>query len=134
MNDASTSVIFNRANASVYTQPRMKSPFRQSAAGTLLLAAILFLVPIHSPAQDSAKRRVLERIAPPYPVLARSMALQGNVKVEALVAPDGSVKAVDIKGGHPVLAQAAVNAVRRWRWETANHESREVVELKFAPE
>ncbi len=43
------------------------------------------------------------------------MALQGTVKVEALVAPDGSVKTVDIKGGHPVLAQAAVNTVRHWR-------------------
>jgi len=35
------------------------------------------------------------------------MALQGIVKVEVLVEPDGRVAAVDIKGGHPVLAQAA---------------------------
>jgi TonB family protein len=62
------------------------------------------------------------------------MALQGTVKVEALVAPDGSVKTVDIKGGHPVLAQAAVNTVRRWRWEPAARESHEVVEVKFSPE
>jgi hypothetical protein len=43
------------------------------------------------------------------------------------------VKAVDVKGGHPVLAQAAMNAVLRWRWEAATHESHEVVELKFSP-
>jgi outer membrane biosynthesis protein TonB len=55
------------------------------------------------------------------------------VKVEALVAADGSVKGVDVKGGHPVLAQAAMNAVRRWKWEVAAHESHEVVELKFSP-
>jgi TonB family protein len=61
------------------------------------------------------------------------MALEGIVKVEALVAAEGSVKAVDVKGGHPVLAQAAMNAVRRWRWEAAAHESHEVVELKFSP-
>jgi TonB family protein len=61
------------------------------------------------------------------------MALEGIVKVEALVAGDGSVKAVDVKGGHPVLAQAAMNAVRRWRWEAATHESHGVVELKFSP-
>jgi TonB family protein len=62
------------------------------------------------------------------------MALQGVVRVEALVAVDGSVKDVAIKGGHPVLAQAAVNTVRRWRWEPASHESHEIVELKFSPE
>jgi outer membrane biosynthesis protein TonB len=62
------------------------------------------------------------------------MALEGIVKVEALVAADGSVETVDVKGGHPVLAQAAANAVRRWKWEAASHESHELVELKFAPE
>jgi TonB family protein len=100
----------------------------------LILAALLFLAPIHSLSQDSAKRRLLDRIAHVYPALARSMALEGIVKVDAVVEPDGSVKTVDIKGGHPVLAQAAANAVRRWKWEATNHESHEAVELKFAPE
>jgi TonB family protein len=61
------------------------------------------------------------------------MALEGVVKVDTLVAPDGSVKSVEVKGGHPVLTQAALNAVRRWRWEPAAHESHEVVEIKFTP-
>jgi TonB family protein len=62
------------------------------------------------------------------------MALAGTVKVETLVAPDGSVKTVDVKGGDSVLAQAAANAVRRWRGEAPAHESRETVELQFPPE
>jgi TonB family protein len=62
------------------------------------------------------------------------MALAGIVRVEAVVSPDGSVKAVAVKGGHPVLAQAAVNAVRKWKWEPASQESREAVEVKFSPE
>jgi TonB family protein len=110
----------------------MKTPFRQVAVGALLLAA-LCLAPTHFRAQDAVKRRIVARVAAPYPDIARSMALEGIVKVEALVAPDGSVKTVDIKGGHPVLAQAAVNAVRRWKWEAAAHESHEVVEVKFSP-
>jgi TonB family protein len=103
----------------------------------LLLAAGIWIVfsPQSSRAQQEtvAKRRLVDRVAPAYPPLARSMALEGIVKVEALVAPDGSVKTVDIKGGHPVLAQAALNAVRHWKWEPAAHESHEVVELKFFP-
>ena len=112
----------------------MKSLLRQGVFGTLLLAAMLALVPLQSPAQDSAKRRVLDRPAPIYPALGRSMALQGIVKVDALVAPDGTVKSAEVKGGHPVLAQAAINAVRRWKWETSTHESHEVIELRFSPE
>jgi len=82
--------------------------------------------------QDSAsKRRLVERSAPAYPALARSMALTGTVRVEAVVSPDGSVKAVEVKGGHPVLAQAAVNAVLKWRWEPAAHESHQLAEVKF---
>ena len=66
----------------------------------LLLAAGIWIVfsPQSSRAQQEtvAKRRLVDRVAPPYPALARSMALEGVVKVEALVAPDGSVKTVDI--------------------------------------
>jgi TonB family protein len=88
----------------------------------------------HSQQEAPSKRRLVGHSAPAYPSLARSMALQGVVRVEAVVFPDGSVKAVDIKGGHPVLAQAAANAVLKWKWEPAPHESHEAVEVKFSPE
>jgi TonB family protein len=84
--------------------------------------------------QSAPVRKLIGRTAAQYPELARSMALQGVVKVDALVAPDGTVKSVEIKGGHPVLAQAAANTVRRWKWETAPHESHELVEVRFSPE
>jgi|SRR5271165_3657171 len=112
----------------------MNPLMRQGAVGALILVVALCLLPTPIVAQDSsAKRRIVEHSAPPYPPLARSMALAGAVKVEAQVAPDGSVKNVEIKGGHPVLAQAAANTVRRWRWEPAAHESHELVEIKFSP-
>ena len=102
----------------------------------LAISSCLFLSPQSSRAQqDSAnKRRIVDRVAPAYPPLARNMALEGVVKVDALVAADGSVRSVEIKGGHPVLAQAAANAVRHWRWEPSARESREPVEVKFSPE
>ncbi len=105
----------------------------KSGFGMLLLAAIFALLPSHGHAQDAAKRKLLDRSTPSYPALARGMALEGVVKVDALVAPDGRVKAVAIKGGHPVLAQAATNAVRSWKWEPASRESHELVEIKFTP-
>lgn len=100
----------------------------------VLTVGVCALAVIHSDGQQSTTpRKILERKAPAYPALARGMALQGIVKVDATVGPDGTVKDVAIKGGHPVLAQAAANAVRQWRWEPTAHESHEVVDLKFSP-
>lgn len=113
-------------------------PFRSLTRYCVLVLALSSLVsvspqPSNAQQEPVVKRKLLDRVAPAYPALARSMALEGSVKVEAVVAPDGTVKGVEVKGGHPVLAQAAMNAVRRWKWEAAAHESREVVELKFSP-
>jgi TonB family protein len=104
----------------------------------VFLAASAFVCSASPPAisqtqQEAAtKRSIVQQSAPAYPPLARSMALQGVVRLEAVVSADGSVKTVDVRGGHPVLAQAAANAVRRWRWERASHETHEVVDVKFA--
>jgi TonB family protein len=91
-------------------------------------------LPLSLPAQSesASSRRIVARVEPSYPLLARSMGLAGAVRVEALVGPEGSPRAVDVKGGHPVLAQAVVNAVKQWKWEAAPKESRETVEVKFA--
>jgi len=100
-----------------------------------IVCSLAILMPLRSGAQATdSTRKVVERTAAPYPPLARSMALRGIVKIDVFVAPDGTEKETQIKGGHPVLAQAAVNSVRRWKWEVAQHDSHEIVEIKFAPE
>ena len=102
---------------------------------TLTALILTVLVTAGSHAQESTtKRKLLGRTATPYPELARSMALEGVVKLDVLVASDGTAKSVEIKGGHPVLAQAAISAVRRWKWEPAPHDSHELVEVKYSPE
>jgi TonB family protein len=87
-------------------------------------------------AQDAteAHRKVISRVAPEYPSLARSVNVRGNVKVEALVSPNGNVKTAEVKGGHPLLAQSALNAVYKWKWEPAAKETRELVLIQFSPE
>ena len=83
--------------------------------------------------QSETKRKVVNRVMPTYPELARTMNLKGSVRVDALVTSNGTVKSVEVKGGHPVLAQAAENAIRKWKWEPATHESVEIIEVKFEP-
>jgi len=108
---------------------------RSVALLVLLWAAAL--IPAHSFAQQEeqpvGKRKVVNRIVPSYPQLARTMNLKGTVRIEAVVAPNGAVKSVAVKGGHPVLVQAAENAIQKWRWEPATHETHEPIEFSFDP-
>jgi outer membrane biosynthesis protein TonB len=50
-----------------------------------------------------------------------------------VVAPNGSVKSTKVVGGHPLLVNAAVDAVKKWRFDTASEESTGIVEFKFDP-
>jgi TonB family protein len=105
-------------------------------AFSLLFAAAL-TTSLTSSAQEyvqTGDRKVVNKIMPQYPPLARSMHLSGVVKVEAVVSSNGVVKNVSVKGGHPLLVQSATDAVRKWKWETSSHESTESVEVKFNPE
>jgi len=114
----------------------MTTPARRIlAVVTLILRVALIGVPSRTDAQvDTAStRKVVNRVVPAYPDMARTMNLKGNVKVEVVVAPSGAVKSVEIKGGHPVLAKSAENAVFKWKWESAARETRELVEIKFNP-
>jgi len=78
-------------------------------------------------------RRAKSRIQPIYPDLARKMNITGTVKVEVVVAPNGTVKDARVMGGHPVLANAALEAAKKWRFEPASVESTGVIDFKFEP-
>jgi TonB family protein len=78
-------------------------------------------------------RRAKTKVQPVYPDLARKMNIVGTVKVEVVVMPNGSVKDARVVGGHPVLANAALDAARKWRFEPASTESSGVIDFKFAP-
>ena len=84
-------------------------------------------------AQGEIVRRAKSRVLPVYPELARKMNITGSVKIEVVVAPNGTVKDAKIVGGHPVLANAALDAVRKWRFEPATVETSGVVDIKFEP-
>jgi TonB family protein len=109
---------------------------RQGAFALLLLVFTFAIVAPRSWAQEPAEsaRKILLKTPANYPTLAHSMNIRGVVKLEALVAPNGTVKSVGVKGGHPILAQSAVTAVGHWKFEPAAHETKELVEIKFDPE
>ncbi|HWY22586.1 MAG TPA: energy transducer TonB [Candidatus Acidoferrum sp.] len=105
------------------------------AVALFVLLSIFAFATSYAAAQESSEsaRKILTRVAPQYPSLARSMNIKGSVRAVALVAPNGTVKSVEVKGGHPVLAEAAQNALRQWKFEPASRETYEIIEIRFAP-
>ncbi len=61
--------------------------------------------------------KVLNRVQPSYPPLASRARIQGTVVLEAIIAKDGTVQNLRVVEGHPMLVQAAVQAVQQWRYQ-----------------
>ena len=98
----------------------------------LLISGCILATTVSASGQDIT-RKVKSRSAPQYPDLARRMSITGVVKVQITVAANGVVKNAKLVGGHPVLANAALDAVRKWRYEASNEETTGIVEFRFDP-
>jgi protein TonB len=61
--------------------------------------------------------RIVNRTAPVYPALARQTRISGTVRLHAIIAKDGTVQQLEVISGHPLLVQAALDAVRQWRYQ-----------------
>jgi protein TonB len=61
--------------------------------------------------------RLIRKLEPSYPSLAKSARVSGTVQLEAVVGIDGRVREVKVLNGSPLLARAAVDAVSQWVYE-----------------
>jgi TonB family protein len=77
------------------------------------------------------QRKLVRREEPDYPPIAEKMNLHGTVKLKIWINPDGKVRRLEYIGGHPLLAESALNAVKEWKYESATKESISVIDLKF---
>jgi TonB family protein len=96
-----------------------------------LMAFSTSLTIAQSTAPAALERKIAARVAPNYPDLAKKMHIHGVVRVEAVVRPNGSVKSTRVLGGNPVLVDAALDAVGKWKFESGQNETTEVVQLAF---
>jgi TonB family protein len=110
---------------------------RKSVLFVFLSFSVLFsLLAVLATAQSTAgaaasARKVTSRVAPTYPELAAKMHIHGAVRIEAMVRPNGTVRSTRVLGGNPVLVSAAQSAVEKWKFEPAQNESAEVVQVSF---
>jgi TonB family protein len=59
------------------------------------------------------------------------MRVEGTVKLDATVDPDGSVSEVKVVSGHQLLAPAAVEAVKKWKYESGEGKASQAVSVEF---
>ena len=99
---------------------------------TAIVALSLASIAFAGDHSASGKRKVVSLVKPAYPQIARTMHIYGVVRLEATIGSDGRPKRLDVRGGHPLLVKAAMDAVLGWRWAPAPRETTEPIELTFA--
>lgn len=110
---------------------------RSLGAATLVVTLTLVGATVRQPAAygqeapDTSKRRVKTKVLPDYPPLAKQMKVTGRVKIETTISADGHVTGTRVVGGSPLLVNAALDAVKKWRFEPAGKETAETIEFEF---
>jgi TonB family protein len=97
--------------------------FRLLVASGCLLAVTLL---------HADTRKATKTVPPVYPALALKMRIEGTVKLEASINDDGTVDNIKIISGHSLLVPAAVDAVKKWHYESGIGKSTQVVSVDFA--
>lgn len=130
--------------ASANSSVRLKDPAAISSIGALLPGVpeggllvtqngkVIYRTLPNSPNVDSGHgRRLIHRVEPDYPPDARTRHLEGTVILDAEIKENGHVGTVAVLSGDEVLAEAAVRAVKQWRYQPARNASQTRVDFSF---
>jgi TonB family protein len=80
-----------------------------------------------------SERKLITRIEPDYPAVLRARQIGGTVRLDVTITSKGTVKSVSLVGGNPILAEAAIAAVKRWTYAPGEATSSAQVSLEFNP-
>jgi len=67
--------------------------------------------------QGVTKGLLIQKVEPQYPPLARAARVQGEVVLSAVIDGNGQINNLQLVSGHPMLVQAAIAAVKQWRYK-----------------
>lgn len=84
-------------------------------------------------AEHHAARKIVKKVLPTYPELARHLNIRGAVKLQVTVEPNGSVKSAKVVGGNPAFVMAAMDVIHKWKFEAEAQQTVETIEIKFEP-
>ncbi len=90
-------------------------------------------LPVHAQQTEETGRKLLYKVDPQYPVILKAHRIGGVVRLNISISPGGVVQSVSTLGGNPPLVNAAVTAVRKWKYEPAFGWTNMEVRLQFTP-
>ncbi len=113
---------FDAASGKVYAKieptanrSNMSSPFTEYSPRTVEKPKPMVSQAIRVREQPAAN--LIRQIGPIYPPMAKQARIQGTVKFNAVIAKDGTVQNLTLQSGHPMLVQAALEAVKQWLYK-----------------
>ncbi len=98
-----------------------------SASASTVGVKVLEVVPEAS----RAERALLTRVEPEYPETLRQIGISGIVRIQVTISPQGSVEAVTLLGGNPILGESAMKAARQWIYAAAPARTTLIVTVPF---
>jgi TonB family protein len=101
--------------------------------GNALRVLLFGVLAVSAHAQAQEGRKILTQAAPIYPELAKRFGLSGTVKVQVVIAEDGQIKQTKVLGGHPLLVDATLDALKKWKYAPSNGETNATLEFNFHP-
>ena len=104
-------------------------------AGMLMMPVFVSVAPLTSQTHDenASEKKPITRVEPDYPETLKRLYIGGVVRVEVLVAQNGVVESASLLGGNPVLGQAAMKAVKQWKYAPAKSKESLTVKFDFDP-
>lgn len=90
-------------------------------------------VPAQAQKESKGERKLITRVEPDYPPVLRMRQIGGTVKLEITITAKGTVEDVKVLGGNPILAESAVEAVKKWKYASADTTTTTKVSFDFNP-
>lgn len=118
-----------------FASSRVRTECRLLLLFALACAWVLCIRPLGAQTreQTTVERKVVTRVEPDYPETLKRLYIGGVVKVEAIVAPNGTVESTQLLGGSPILGQSAMKAIKQWKYAPSGAKEKLIVQMEFDP-
>ena len=111
--------------------------YSSSRAFCFTLISLLALTTPIAPALhaqiDSHERKIIYRVEPEYPADLKRIGVGGYVRMDATISSSGAVEGATVTGGNPILGEAALKAIRKWKYEPLGSRTKIKLTFHFSP-
>ena len=98
-----------------------------------LFACVIRMPLVAQNEEGAAERKVVSRVEPKYPPTLERLYIGGVVRLQVEISANGTVENAQLLGGNPILGQAAIAAVKQWKYAPGSHKTKQTERLEFDP-